>query len=266
MSYLFTSSALVLRPLPGSPLHLNQNLSSKFFNSDGFLPQSDAPGISLSSRNDPLDIFDNKLEPVASGLLILWPYLPRSDAISYHSARAIRHYESHVYSNFTTESVQYGIESEPKAVDLFVSQMNKEGIAVKVEEVGLLISKEKPYLGASLDRIVTFVDNNEKWGMEIKSPFSKAGMTVRDACKSKNFYLEKLADTSIQLKRNHDYYWQVQGQLYCSNVSLKGIIFTVYFGDNMPLFIENIPFHSSTWYETFLPKIDFFYRRAFFPR
>ena len=45
-----------------------------------------------------------------------------------------------LYSNFTTESVQYGIESEPKAVDLFVSQMNKEGIAVKVEEVGLLIA------------------------------------------------------------------------------------------------------------------------------
>ena len=168
-----------------------------------------------------------------------------------------------LYSNFTTESVQYGIESEPKAVDLYVSQMNKEGIAVKVEEVGILTSKEKPYLGASLDRIVTFVDNNEKWGMEIKSPFSKAGMTVRDACKSKNYYLEKLADTSIQLKRNHDYYWQVQGQLYCSNASLKGIIFTVYFEDNMPLFIENIPFHSSTWYENFLPKIDFFHRRAF---
>ena len=96
MSYLFTSSALVLRPLPGSPLHLNQNLSSTFFNLDGFLPQSEAPGISLSSRNDPLDIFDNKLERVASRLLIPWPYLPRSDAINYHSARAIRHYESRV--------------------------------------------------------------------------------------------------------------------------------------------------------------------------
>ena len=96
MSYLFTSSALVLRPLPGSPLHLKQNLSSTFFNSDGFLPQSDAPGISFSSRNDPLDIFDNKLVRVASSLLIPWPYLPRSDAISYHSARAIRHYESRV--------------------------------------------------------------------------------------------------------------------------------------------------------------------------
>ena len=97
MSYLFTSSALVLRPLPGSPLHLNQTLSSSFFNWDCFLPQSDAPAISFSSRNDPLDIFDKKLERVASSLLLVpWPYLPRSDAVSYHSAQAVRHYESRV--------------------------------------------------------------------------------------------------------------------------------------------------------------------------
>jgi len=93
---------------------------------------------------------------------------------------------------------------------------------------------------------VTFVDTHEKWGMEIKSPFSKAGMTMRDACKSKNFYVEKVADASIQFKRNHDYFWQVQGQLYCSNVSLRDIVFTVFFGDNMPLVLDNIPFHSST--------------------
>ena len=124
MSYLFTSSALVLRPLPGSPLHLNQNLSSKFFNSDGFLPQSDAPGISLSSRNDPLDIFDNKLEHVASGLLILWPYLPRSDAISYHSARAIRHYESRVLRVCPRED-QADVTHAISPISLKLSQMIK---------------------------------------------------------------------------------------------------------------------------------------------
>ena len=57
LSYLFRSSALVLRPLPGSPLHFNQNLSSLIFNSDGFRRQSDTLGISCSSRNDMLDIF-----------------------------------------------------------------------------------------------------------------------------------------------------------------------------------------------------------------
>ena len=93
-----------------------------------------------------------------------------------------------LYSNFTTEAVQYGIESEEKAVNLYIKEMEKEGINVKVEEVGLLLSKEKPFLGASLDRIVTKLTTNEKWGMEIKSPFSKAGMTVEVACKSKTFF------------------------------------------------------------------------------
>ena len=57
---------------------------------------------------------------------------------------------------------------------------------------------------------------------------------------------------------------QIQGQLYCSNLDLKGIILTVYFGDNRPLFLENICL-DNTWSSDFLPEIDFFYRRALFP-
>ena len=65
-----------------------------------FFRKGDAPGISFSSRNDPLDVFDKKLERVASILfLVPWPYLPRSDAVSYHSARAVRHYESRVLAS-----------------------------------------------------------------------------------------------------------------------------------------------------------------------
>ena len=52
ISHLFTSSAFILRPFAGSPLHFNQNFSSSFFNSEGFRPQSEAPGISFSSRSD----------------------------------------------------------------------------------------------------------------------------------------------------------------------------------------------------------------------
>ena len=168
-----------------------------------------------------------------------------------------------LYSNFTTEAVQYGIESEQKAVNLFISKMMKDGVAVSVEEPGLSLSKVKPYLGASLDRVVTMTDTGEKWGMEIKSPFSKAGMTIDEACKAKNFFLEKLADGSVQLKRNHNYFCQVQGQLYCSIIPLEGIIFIVHFGENMPLFIEKIPFENSKCFDDLLPKIDYFYQRAF---
>ncbi|XP_078372649.1 uncharacterized protein LOC144656291 [Oculina patagonica] len=171
-----------------------------------------------------------------------------------------------LYANFTTEAVQYGIESEEKAAALYIREMAKEGVTVKVEEVGLLQSKEKPFLAASLDRIVTNLITKEKWGMEIKSPLSKAGMRVEDACKNKNFFLEKLSDGMIRLKRNHDYYIQVQGQLYAaSNLALKGIIFVVYFGEEMPLFIENIHFDGSRWNDELLPRLEYFFKRAFFP-
>lgn len=97
-----------------------------------------------------------------------------------------------LYSNFTTEAVQYGIESEEKAVKLYLREMQQQGFNLKVE-VGLLVSRKKPYLGGRLHRIVTNVDQNSKWGMEIKSPFSKAGMDVDEACKSKTFFFGKNA-------------------------------------------------------------------------
>lgn len=47
-------------------------------------------------------------------------------------------------------------------------EMEKNGIDVIVEEIGLLVFKDKLYLGVSIDRIVIIKDIYEKWGMEIK--------------------------------------------------------------------------------------------------
>ena len=72
-----------------------------------------------------------------------------------------------LYGNLATEAVQYGIESKQKAVELFIKETRKDGIAVSVEEPGLSVSRDKPYLGASFDRVVTMIDIGKKWGMEI---------------------------------------------------------------------------------------------------
>lgn len=52
------------------------------------------------------------------------------------------------------------MESEEKAAVLYIKEMEEEGITVMVDEVGLLQSKEKPFLAASLDRIVTNLVTN----------------------------------------------------------------------------------------------------------
>ena len=47
-----------------------------------------------------------------------------------------------LYAKFVTEAVQYGIESEEKAVGLYIKEMQQEGTPVEVEEVGLLLSEK----------------------------------------------------------------------------------------------------------------------------
>ena len=53
---------------------------------------------------------------------------------------------------------------------------------------------------------------------------------------NQTFFFVKLGDGTVRLKQNHGYYLQIQGQLYCSDLVLKGIILTVYFGEDKPLF------------------------------
>lgn len=82
-------------------------------------------------------------------------------------------------------------------------------------------------------------------GMEINSPFSKARMTVDEACKLKTFCLVKITDGTVRLKKTMTIIFT--GELYSSNLNLLEIIFIVYFGKDRPFFIENIPFDSNCW-------------------
>ena len=110
-----------------------------------------------------------------------------------------------------------------KAVKIFIKKMRKDGIAVSVEEPGLSLSKDKQYLGASLDRVVTMIGTGKKWGVEIKSPFSKADMTVEGACKAKSIIwrnwlmgvcnLKETTATSVKFKASYTV------PLYCSKES-----------------------------------------------
>jgi hypothetical protein len=52
---------------------------------------------------------------------------------------------------------------------------------------------------------------------EVKCPFSKKDVCIEEACKDKNFYLG-IANGKIQLKKTHNYYYQIQGCMATLNV------------------------------------------------
>lgn len=91
----------------------------------------------------------------------------------------------------------------------------------KVFHCGLVINPHFPWLGASPDRLV--YDPNARpptGGLEVKCIESAQGMTPLEAFNSKQTPKEgkkksfclKMKDGDLQLKENHNYFYQVQGQ------------------------------------------------------
>ncbi len=77
------------------------------------------------------------------------------------------------------------------------------------------MSDNNNWLGASPDGIVQDPsDPDQPSGLlEIKNPLSIRTKFLKDACSSSTFCLE-IKNNKLQLKHRHDFYYQVQCQLY----------------------------------------------------
>ena len=159
-------------------------------------------------------------------------------------------------------ALEYGQLHESDAVKDYVALKMEEGhVNVKVWEVGTIISNITQGYGASLDKMV-YACGKKQGGLEIKCPFSKRGLSVEEACLGKNFFLSKQDGLKPKLKHNHQYYYQIQGKMFVCE--LEWIDFVVWFGPRK-LNIERIYFDREWWFNFALPRIDYFYRRAFLP-
>jgi hypothetical protein len=92
----------------------------------------------------------------------------------------------------------------------------------------------------------------------------EAGLTLKEAARKKMICLEFAPDNdNLQLKRNHKYYYQVQGQLNISN--RKSCYFVVYVEEKQNLFVEKINKDEHLWINTMLPKLKEFYLENVLP-
>ena len=136
------------------------------------------------------------------------------------------------YSSFSSLITSHGKHFESHVRALYTNQMIKDGYeTLVVNQPGLIISKSHPYVGASLDGIVT--SDGDSWGLEIKCPFSKYNSSLTEALKDKKFFL--IEKQKVELKRGHSYFYQIQCQMFCTG--LQRVDLVVWFGDQEPLFI-----------------------------
>ena len=96
-------------------------------------------------------------------------------------------------------SLDHGKKYEDMAISAYISATDQD-----VKKCGIVVSSDKPFLACSLDGVI-----NSSSFLEVKCPFSakdKPITTVTVPYLIQGSYFEQ----------THDYYYQVQGQLYCT--------------------------------------------------
>ena len=169
--------------------------------------------------------------------------------------------KSMYYKSFSSAATSHGKKFESHCRELYAVLLKENGFLAQISDVGLQLSSLFPYLGASLDGIVSY--QNERWGLEIKCPFSKYNYSLQHALTDKKFFLFKDDHGTIKLKRKHAYFFQIQGQMFCAN--LKCVDFVVWFGSDEPLFVETIWYDEAFVMDYLIPRLRYFYCRAVLP-
>ena len=149
---------------------------------------------------------------------------------------------------------RFGIVNEPVACRLF-----ERATGLNCDICGLFVLEKYPYIGASPDRIV--IEDGVKKTVEIKCSYKLAQSKdpFNKLINEKNLsqYLE-LVDNQLQLKENHDHYYQVQGQMLCSGTN--ECYFVIYNGDNIKYFVIE---RNNVFIEKMVKNLKDFYEQSF---
>ena len=81
------------------------------------------------------------------------------------------------------------------------------------------MSTKHPWLAASPDGLANDpCEENAEGVVEYKNPYNARDMTISEAAeKIKDFCLSQYESCHLSLKESHDYYYQIQATMFCTN-------------------------------------------------
>ncbi len=150
-------------------------------------------------------------------------------------------------------AIQWGKVHEKNAKDAFIKSEFGKHKKLKVQEAGLFIKKDLPYIGASPDA-VGYCDCCTQFVVECKCPYAIRDKEVNDAWNETDFL--RMVNGALSLNPSHKYYTQIQGQM--ALVGCSHGYFVVWTTKGSP-FIQKIPFDDNFW-KTVLEDLVFFFK------
>ena len=151
------------------------------------------------------------------------------------------------YGRPNSSAIQWGCDNEEKAVKAYEVKSNAE-----IDVCGLFLSTQFPFLGASPDGIM-YVGEGKFALIEVKCPYIHRSHSIRDACQDTKLCLA-IENGRFTLKKNHDYYYQIMGQLAIAGAEFCD--FVVWTLEDMH--IERIYLNKDIW-QDMLDKLQKYY-------
>lgn len=158
-----------------------------------------------------------------------------------------------LYTVVDCEAMQYGRTNEETARVV----LEKE-IGENVQKCGIFIDSEYPFLGGSPDGLVSEIAT-----VEIKCPSSAKDLTPEDAIKTRKctfWTVEKNGEIG-DINRNHNFYYQIQGQLRVTRRQF--CYFTLWTPKGIK--IAKVDRDDEFWKEKMFPKLQRFYKDCLLP-
>ena len=153
----------------------------------------------------------------------------------------------------TNVAVEWGKEKE-----ILAREQLQEILGIEINECGLFIDAEFPFLGASPDGIV----GNDTI-VEIKCPYAARQMSPNDAMLNKIAGVHRIFNKNVDtcMNQKHAYYFQVQGQLHITQK--KYCIFAVWTPYGIKYTI--VKRDDTFWEVKMLPSLKRFYEDCLVP-
>ena len=154
---------------------------------------------------------------------------------------------------------------EDKAREDYIAYQNKEKPGLTITKCCLEVSMANPWLAASPDGVVHDPNSTLCEGLvECKAPYSLKEQTIEEAYLTKKSFClknnEEDGSVFYSLKKRHDYYFQIQCQIHCCDVSCCDFVVRT----ENDVHVERI-MRNMEWCEEHLPKLKAFYFDALLP-
>ena len=166
--------------------------------------------------------------------------------------------------SLNTTAIRYGREHEKHAIDSYVNYQFKRGVAVEVQECGLVVDTLLPWLAASPDAIVSdpTLKEDSKGCLEVKCPLSCENLSIFKACRTvAAFCLVVERNGNMCLSKSHSYFYQLQTQMHVT--SLQWCDFVVWSPLHEP-FVQRIKYDAD-FMKSAISTADKFYFEQFLP-